>query len=1241
MENIISSAIPEFKDDEMLTMLDQHGRIEYINESFLKKTNYFYNEIIGKNIDQFLLKTRNETQVFDVLGNKEKWTGELKILKKDGDLLYEKATMTPVFTEEKKLTNWLIRAEDITIFKKAEDALKVSDEFTKGLISAVPEMIFVFSTEGVFKRIITKNKTDLVFTEEEVVGKNIEELSFPAEMINTFKQKTNIILKNKSLEIFEYTLNTKGYEEYFEARITLLNEEEIIAVVRNITENKIKENDFQANRAKYMTLYSKSNDAIFIIENGVFVECNEKALEIFKLEKESDILGNTPYNFSPEYQPDGQLSKHSANSYIQKALDGKPQRFYWKHKQFDGVVFDAEVTLNRFDVLGKVYLQAVVKDITQQFIANAALERSEQRFRLFAELLPGIVYETDVYGVFTYINKAGFEIFGYSREDFDKGVHSLTAIAPEERDVAILKRKETLMSGIDSREEYTGIKKDGTRFPIEIYTSAIFEKGELTGTRGLVIDLSDHKAIDNALKESQQRYFMLFSKASDAIIIGHRRKVLDCNEKALELFGCTREEILNGWLPFAHEKETKLMFLEKLDSYNDRFSQGIPLVDEIKLQKKDGSEFDAEVTISQFNAGSRLLTQVFIRDISYLKKINIELREKERRISTLMNNLPGMAFRCTYNENWDIEYVSQGCYDLFGFTYDYFVNKKVTSFETIYHEDLHYVKESIRQAVTAREPYRLVYRITTSKKHTKWVLEQGEGVYNETNVPIAIEGFLTDITQQKEYELELRESQMKYYTLFSKANDAIVIMQDGVCVDCNEKTLQVFFCSFDDLIGNPLQKFYPEMQDSTNFSKEAEEKRIQKAINGKPQSYNWIFIRANQQQFHAEVGMNGFEVGGMRYIQFIIRDITERIINENKLRESRENYKRLVESIPDGIYIVMKRSFVYANNEGFKLLRVKGIEQLSEEYINSLLSEEQRQVFLQYIDRAINGYIVPFFELTLKWPDTEETSQMEISLVQYQYKNETAIQAVMRDITLRKDLEKEKLRSEIIEKANVQLQFEMTEKQKAEKKLLKSLEEKEVLLKEVHHRVKNNLQIISSILNLQSYYIKNEETKVMFQESQDRIKTMALVHENLYQSKDFSRIDLSFYIRNLVNNLYRSYNVDLSNIKLNLEVNQIYLNLDVGIPCGLILNELISNSFKYAFHGRKEGSITIRLLEIDQETFELDVSDDGVGMDKNVDFANIKSLGLQLVKTLVDQINGEISINTENGTHYRITFKPN
>ncbi len=258
--------------------------------------------------------------------------------------------------------------------------------------------------------------------------------------------------------------------------------------------------------------------------------------------------------------------------------------------------------------------------------------------------------------------------------------------------------------------------------------------------------------------------------------------------------------------------------------------------------------------------------------------------------------------------------------------------------------------------------------------------------------------------------------------------------------------------------------------------------------------------------------------------------------------------------------------------------------------------------------------------------------------------------AIMRDSTQRKyglealERTKEELERRVIErtaalsKVNEDLRKEITEKKKAEEQIKASLQEKTVLLREIHHRVKNNLQVISSLLNLQSGYIEDKKSLEIFRESQTRVRSMALIHEKLYQSKDLNKIEFSEYIKSLTKDLFSSYNIDFERINLITDMRGIYFEIDTAILCGLIINELVSNSLKHAFPGNRKGEIYIGLNKDNEHNYTLILKDNGIGFPPDINFRKTDSLGLQLVTTLTEQLGGKINLNINGVTEFKIEF---
>lgn len=210
-----------------------------------------------------------------------------------------------------------------------------------------------------------------------------------------------------------------------------------------------------------------------------------------------------------------------------------------------------------------------------------------------------------------------------------------------------------------------------------------------------------------------------------------------------------------------------------------------------------------------------------------------------------------------------------------------------------------------------------------------------------------------------------------------------------------------------------------------------------------------------------------------------------------------------------------------------------------------------------------------------------------------------------------------------------------------EEQIKAALDEKGLLLREIHHRVKNNLQIIISLFNLQTSYIDDDKAYQALKEGQDRIKSMALIHERFYQSDGISKIDFDDYCRKLMEHLYSSFKINPNTIIIDIKIENIRLDIDTAVPCGLIINEIVSNAFKHAFSDKEKGQVSILLKNAADGECYLEIKDDGIGMPEDFNLETADSLGFQLIQALSDQLDGKLELLTSpnNGLKYKLNFK--
>jgi PAS domain S-box-containing protein len=369
-------------------------------------------------------------------------------------------------------------------------------------------------------------------------------------------------------------------------------------------------------------------------------------------------------------------------------------------------------------------------------------------------------------------------------------------------------------------------------------------------------------------------------------------------------------------------------------------------------------------------------------------------------------------------------------------------------------------------------------------------------------------------------------------------------------------------------------------------------------------------IGGQERDFTATVSFLGRSVAGQPRYCYVAEDITE----SARSQETSERFRAILEATTDMVGMADKFGrFFYINGAGRDLLGLAP-------------------------DEPLTGLRLP--EVHAPWAaDLVALEGLPVAMIEGAWQGETAVLSRNGpEVPASELILAHKSPSGSVEFLSTIIR-DMSEQKEAEVRIKASLEEKEILLKEIHHRVKNNLQIVSSLLQLQASYIKDTDALQIFEESRDRIKSMALIHEQLYQSNDLAQIDFPEYLRSLLNMVLSAHRSNRTRVETNLHVDPVSLDLDTAIPVGLITNELVTNSLKYAFAGRSVGEIGVRLTKSESGDFLLMISDNGVGLPEKFNFDKATSLGLRLVRILTRQMRARLEISNGMGTQFRVYFK--
>ena len=721
-------------------------------------------------------------------------------------------------------------------------------------------------------------------------------------------------------------------------------------------------------------------------------------------------------------------------------------------------------------------------------------------------------------------------------------------------------------------------------------------------------EILNRKKADELARESEIYYRAIFENTGTAIIlIDEDMKISRLNSEFERLTGFKRQEIegRKKWTEFIVESDidkSKRFFVLRNNP------DAHPREYETSVKYKTGKIKDVLITVVTIPGTKNQLASIL--DITKRKFAEKTLLKSEERLKLTLDAVNEGVW------DWSIPtgetVFSPSFYTMLGYEpYEFLQNYK--SWRSLIHpEDIDLAEEEINKHLKTGEEFSIELRVRTKSDKWIWILTKGRVVErNVHGMPIRMVGTQSDITVRRNAENKLIESEKRFWSLIYNSTEIIRILDEhGSIVFDSPSSVHILGYPEGSFVGkNPIDFVHPDDQERV--------KRDLKEVydNKKPGIPTEFRIRkADGTYLPVEfTSQNLTDVPGIAGIVVTTHPIKERKEMEDALRDSEEKYKMLFESDPAYTVLLDREGKILEiNNAAASFTGTTRDNLINKRFIElGLFPEEdipfQREIF----SKVLRGQrLKPFPYGIIDKNGIKRWVESQLIPLK-QNENVYAVMIIATDVT---------------------------EKKIATDKLKASVREKEILIQEIHHRVKNNMQIISSLLNLQSRYVEDEEAVDVLKESQNRVKSMAMIHEKLYQSEDLTQINFADYIQSLVSNLLYSYNIKSGHIKPVLEVDDVNLNIETAVPCGLIISELVSNSLKYAFPDGMKGEIFVS-LKLVEEMYELIISDNGIGLPDNLDLKHIESLGLLLVTSLTEQIDGEITIKSIKGAEFKIRFK--
>lgn len=794
------------------------------------------------------------------------------------------------------------------------------------------------------------------------------------------------------------------------------------------------------------------------------------------------------------------------------------------------------------------------------------------------------------------VNEAAVEFYGYSRHEF---------LTMNINDLGVKKKRSDINhfpSDVDLSTDKIWVQKNrkGEKVYVQ-FTDHTFNYNGKPSRFAVAHDVSDQVEQGEERRVKFPKFITHESNYPLAEIEWNSNlKIKNWSDKAEDLFGWSEEEVLGR-----DDFFEKFIADEEVTAAKENIRKAIEdheihYTTESKVNTKSGSTLICKWYNSLiYNENNDLYSiHSLVSDISGQK-------QSENLFRALSEESLVGVYLIQDNK---FKYVNPRFADIFGYSRDEIMNS-MSPLDLTHPDDRDIVEENIRQRIEGEaDSMEYDFRCLTKGGDVIDVSVFG-AVITYLGEP-AVVGTLLDITENKEMIRKYQASLESFEDLFDSISDAIYIQdKEGRFLEVNQGAVDMYGYDQSFFIGKT-----PEVLAAPGKVDMAEtKKKVAKALNGIPQSFKWWGKRKNGEVFPKEVVANPGTYFGEDVIITIARDISDRFKAEEDLRRNEEMFRQLFQNAPVPIAFLDKRQEIKKVNNsfedtfGYETGEIQGLD-----IDRILVPKEEQEVAREVSDRIFEGK--PAFHTGRRI-----------------CKNGNLIDVLIYGVPV------------IVNEKTVAIfgiYVDITERKQAEEKVKKSLKEKEVLLAEIHHRVKNNLAVITGLLELQAYNTMSENATEVLKASQMRVNSIALIHEKLYQNENLSEISFDIYLEELTDAILASMQSQSTEISVSIDADPIELTISQAIPCGLILNELITNAHKHAFPDQQEGEIYISLRHSSENNIKLIVQDNGKGMPDDITLDQSQTLGLQLIGTLSKQLKGDAKfVEKDVGTTFMLQFE--
>ncbi len=791
--------------------------------------------------------------------------------------------------------------KDLDILRAQNEILLSNKQLNIEIFNASSEAIIIIEKTSGY--IINVNKSFLVIFGysdiQEVISNTVNNYLSENYIEKTKKliNESNITDAPQKISFIERAKRKDGslfWTEVFLKFINVSGIESILVFIKDITNQKLSEEALNISENQYKNLFENMPNGYYkSTPKGYFVDANPAFIKMLGYESKEELLS--------VFIPDALYVKSSERDEIMDENQNFVSAFeIYRLKTKDGGIIWVEDNARYIkDDSGKtIYNEGICRDITQRKLAEEALKKSEERFRQMADLLPQTIFELDVKGNLIFANRMAFDVFGYTREEFKKGISVLSMLMPEEHEKAIKNIGLVASGTLLKANEYTAVKRDGSKFPVLLSSSPIIENNVAIGIRGILVDITENKNIEKILRESENKFKSLFETSSDAIFIMNQSVFLDCNSKTYEIFGCSREQII-GHSPAEFSPEFQSDGIKSTEKAKEKINaalNGEPQFFEWLHKKFNGNEFNAEVSLNRIMIKDEYLLHAIVRDISGRKKAENKIRESEEKYRTLVENINEAIMYVGLDDN--LKFINKRFTELFGYTEDEIIGKNVIQ-TLIQEKDIELIKkvnQDRRNGISSQYELEL---IRNDGNKIRFIIN-GAPLYDDNGQIIGSIATMTDISDRLKIESELIASEEKFRSIVQSLNDSITIVDiDGKVTYQSPAAIKTFGYNLDEITGKYLMDYFHP--DDLNIALEEFEKVKSSTNDGLPSLFrikhkngNFVFIEAIGRNMANNRAING--------VVFVSKNVTERIEAEKLLKQSEERYRITIEQTGHIVY---------------------------------------------------------------------------------------------------------------------------------------------------------------------------------------------------------------------------------------------------------------------------------------------------------------------------------------------------